>query len=48
MGLLSSKQTKLASELIENGFQLEESNNRHVLRLKKDKTTIVLFPKKQN
>lgn len=48
MGLLSSKQTNLASELIKNGFELEESENRHVLRLKKDKTTIVLFPKKQN
>ena len=46
MGLLSSKQTRLANDLIGAGYELQENKNRNVLRLKKDKTTIFLFPPK--
>ena len=48
MAILTSKQIELASGLIKKGgYALKEFNNRNVLKLQKDKTTIYLFPKTQ-
>lgn len=45
MALLSSKSTRLAAELIADGYELQPNeNNRNTLVLKKDNTTIQLFP----
>lgn len=45
MGLLSSKQIKIASQLIGVGYELQPNEyNRNTLTLKKENTTIKLFP----
>lgn len=47
MSLLSSKQVKLATALIqEEGYKLKEYNDRSTLKLQKGNTTIKLFPPK--
>lgn len=46
VALLSSKQIRLATDLIQDGYLLEETENRNILKLNKGKTKITLFPPK--
>jgi hypothetical protein len=47
MATLTSRQTTLASGLIDKGYEMTEFKNRNVLKLIKGKTTIYLYPPKQ-
>lgn len=42
---MSSKSIKLANELIDSGFEKQEQNG-NCIRLKKEKTTIIIHPSK--
>ncbi len=47
VALLSSKQIRLATDLIKDGYSLEETKDRNILKLNKGKTKVTLFPPKQ-
>ena len=47
MATLTLKQVQLATGLVGEGYQLKEFNINNVLKLKKDKTTIYIYPPKK-